>query len=173
MVVYGNETNLAPPTSNAWFAKVMRTTLRQHSLVPRPPAAASVAFANETPAVTLPPHTSDMARQSSEDCFGPLTSQEGSENPYTAYKKLIAELSEHLVPEDLKQIIFLRSLPDILKNSSALDVLEYMEKHGKLSPTDIQSLSGLLKDVHRNDLVNKYVEEYQRKFGKDELYIVA
>ena len=85
------------------------------------------------------------------------------------YKKLIAELSEHLVPEDLKQIIFLRSLPDILKNSSALDVLEYMEKHGKLSPTDIQSLSGLLKDVHRNDLVNKYVEEYQRKFGEDEL----
>jgi len=114
-----------------------------------------------------------MARQSSEDCYGSLTSQEGSENRYTAYKKLIAELSEHLVPEDLKQIIFLRSLPDILKNSSALDVLEYMEKHGKLSPTDIQSLSGLLKDVHRNDLVNKCVEEYQRKFGKDELYIVA
>ena len=110
-----------------------------------------------------------MARQSSEDCYGSLTSQEGSENRYTAYKKLIAELSEHLVPEDLKQIIFLRSLPDILKNSSALDVLEYMEKHGKLSPTDIPSLSGLLKDVHRNDLVNKYVEEYQRKFGEDEL----
>ena len=112
-----------------------------------------------------------MARQSSKECFGSLISQECNENPYTAYKKLIAELSEHLVPENLKQIIYLRSLPDSLKNSSALDVLEYMEKHGNFSPTDIQSLSGLLKDVHRNDLVNEYVEEYQRKFGKS--YCIA
>ena len=110
-----------------------------------------------------------MAHQGSEECFSSLSSQEYSENRYTAYKKLVAELSEHLLPEDLKQIIYLRSLPDSLKNSSALDVMEYMEKHGNFSPTDIPSLSGLLKDVHRNDLVNKYVEEYQRKFGKDEL----
>lgn len=109
-----------------------------------------------------------MAHQSSKECLNSLSSQEYSENRYTAYKKL-AELSEHLLPEDLKQIIYLRSLPDSLKNSSALDVLEYMEKHGNFSPTDIQSLSGLLKDVHRNDLVNKYVEEYHRKFGKEEL----
>jgi len=110
-----------------------------------------------------------MAHQSSKECLNSLSAQEYSENRYTAYKKLVAELSEHLLPEDLKQIIYLRSLPDSLKNSSALDVLEYMEKHGNFSPTDIQSLSGLLKDVHRNDLVNKYVEEYHRKFGKEEL----
>jgi len=110
-----------------------------------------------------------MAHQGSEECFSSLSPQEYSENRYAAYKKLVAELSEHLLPEDLKQIIYLRSLPESLKNSSALDVLEYMEKHGNFSPTDIQSLSGLLKDVHRNDLVNKYVEEYQRKFGKEKL----
>ena len=108
-----------------------------------------------------------MAHQA-EDRFS-SQEHECSENRHSAYKKLVAELSEHLVPEDLKQIIFLRSLPESLKKSAALDVLDYMDKRGDFSPTNIQSLTEVLKDVRRNDLVNEYVEEYQRKFGKHKL----
>ena len=53
-----------------------------------------------------------------------------------------------------------------MKNCSALDVLEHMEKHGIFSPTDIQSLAGLLELIDRYDLV-KHAEDYQQKYGKE------
>ena len=89
-----------------------------------------------------------------------------TQNQYSEYKKLLVELSEHLLSEDIQMIRICRRVP--WKVCSALDVLEYMEKDGDFSPTDIQSLAGLLKDIRRNDLVYN-LEEYQQKYGKEGL----
>ena len=92
-----------------------------------------------------------------------------TQNQYLEYKKLLVELSEHLSSENLHMIIFLSDLPYALKEHSALDLLGYMENQGVFSPTDIWLLAGLLKDIHRSDLVYKYLEEYQQKYGKEGL----
>ena len=46
-------------------------------------------------------------------------------------------------------------------------MLDYMDRRF-FSPTDVQSLAGLLKDISRYDLV-KDVEKYQQKYGKEGL----
>ena len=85
---------------------------------------------------------------------------------YSAYKKLLLDLAQHLVPENVKVIAFNCSLPENLGQSSALDVLDYLDKHARFSPTNIQPLAELLTDAYRNDLVNDYVDRYRRKYGK-------
>ena len=72
---------------------------------------------------------------------------------------------KHLGKEDVKVIAFRCSLPENMKQSSALDVLDYLCKHAKFSPTNIQPLAELLTDAYRSDLVNNYVEEYRLKYG--------
>ena len=84
---------------------------------------------------------------------------------HCAYKKLLADLAQHLGPENVKVIAFNCSLSESLKQSSALDVLDYLDKHAKFSPTNIQPLAELLTDAYRNDLVNDYVDRYRLKFG--------
>ena len=90
-----------------------------------------------------------------------------TQNQYSEYKKLLLKLSECLSPQDLQIIIFLKDLPHVLKKHSALDMLDYMDRRF-FSPTDVQSLAGLLKDISRYDLV-KDVEKYQQKYGKEGL----
>ena len=86
-------------------------------------------------------------------------------NHNPAYTKLIADLAQHLGKEDVKLIVFNCRLPGSLKQSSALDVLDYLDKHAKFSPTNIQPLAKLLTDACRNDLVKDYVKEFQLKYG--------
>ena len=62
-------------------------------------------------------------------------------------------------------IAFNCSLPEHLKQSPALDVMDYLDKHAKFSPTNIQPLAELLTDAYRNDLVNRYVEGFRMKYG--------
>ena len=76
-----------------------------------------------------------------------------------------ADLAQHLGKEDVKVIAFRCSLPENMKQSSALDVLDYLCKHATFSPTNIQPLADLLTDAYRSDLVNNYVEEYRLKYG--------
>ena len=82
-----------------------------------------------------------------------------------AYKKLIADLAQHLGKEDVKLIVFKCDLPESLKQSSALNVLRYLDKHAMFSPTNIQPLAKLLKDAYRNDLVHDYVDEFRLMYG--------
>ena len=99
-----------------------------------------------------------------------MASEEGPSERYcrdrhSAYKKLLADLAQHLGPEDVKVIVFNCSLSESLKQSSALDVLDYLDKHAKFSPTNIQTLAELLTDAYRSDLVNDCVDRYRLKYG--------
>ena len=105
-----------------------------------------------------------MASHASEESSS-IPSEQYYRDRHSAYKKLLADLAQHLGPENVKVIVFNCGLPESMKQSSALDVLDYLDKHGKFSPTDIQLLAELLKDAYRNDLVNDYVDRYRLKYG--------
>ena len=105
-----------------------------------------------------------MANHASEEGSG-FPSERYCKDRYSAYKKLLADLAQHLGPENVKVIAFNCSLPESLKQSSALDVLDYLDKHARFSPINIQPLAELLTDAYRNDLVNDYVERYRLKYG--------
>ena len=85
---------------------------------------------------------------------------------YQAYKTLIHDLADHLGKDNVAAIVFNQNLPDGMKQLSALDVLSQLERQGLFSHLKIQPLVELLKSIHRNDLVNKHVEDYRRHFGK-------
>ena len=105
-----------------------------------------------------------MATHASEESSG-FPSEQYCQDRNCAYKKLIADLAQHLGKEDVKMIAFNCSLPEHLKQSSALDVLDYLDKCAKISPTNIQPLAELLTDAYRNDLVRDYVDIYGLKYG--------
>ena len=94
-----------------------------------------------------------------------LQSEQYCRDRHSAYKKLIADLAQHLGKEDVKMIAFKCSLSENLRQSSALDVLAHLDRCAKFSPTNIQPLAELLKGSYRNDLVNDYVEGYRLKYG--------
>ena len=94
-----------------------------------------------------------------------LQSEQYCRDRHSAYKKLIADLAQHLGKEDVKMIAFKCSLSENLRQSSALDVLAHLDRCAKFSPTNIQPLAELLEGSYRNDLVNDYVEEYRLKYG--------
>ena len=106
-----------------------------------------------------------MATHTSEESSGFPSEQLCIQDRNCAYKKLIADLAQHLGPENVRVIAFNCSLPENLKQSSALDVLDYLDKHAKFSPTNIQPLAELLTAAYRNDLVNDYVEGFRMKYG--------
>ena len=105
-----------------------------------------------------------MATHATEESSS-IPSEQYHRDRHSAYKKLIADLAQHLGKEDVKVIAFRCSLPESMKQSSALDVLDYLCKHARFSPTNIQPLAELLTDAYRSDLVNNYVEEYRLKYG--------
>ena len=94
------------------------------------------------------------------------------EDRYQGYKTLIQNVAERLGPEDVRSISFNQDLPDIHRQpATALEVLQQLERHGLFSHVKIQPLSDLLKDIHRNDLVNKHVEPYQTKYGESSVLL--
>ena len=105
-----------------------------------------------------------MATRANEESSD-LRSERYYKGRNSAYKKLLADLAQHLGPEDVKVIAFNCSLPESLKQSSALDVLDYLDKHARFSPINIQPLAELLTAAYRNDLVNDYVERYGLIYG--------
>ena len=92
-----------------------------------------------------------MATHVSEESSG-APSEQYHRDRHSAYKKLIADLAQHLGKEDVKMIAFRCSLPESMKQSSALDVLDYLCKDATFSPTNIQPLAELLTDAYRSDL---------------------
>lgn len=89
------------------------------------------------------------------------------EDRYQSYKTLIHDIAERLSPEDVHSISFNQDLPELHSQpATALEVLQQLERHGLFSDTKIQPLSVLLNHIHRNDLVNKYVEPFQTRYGE-------
>ena len=79
------------------------------------------------------------------------------------FRKLLAALSEHLQPDDIRKCSFIHHLPDG-HNRAALDTLEYLMKKGAFSHSSVEPLVALLKDISRCDLVTDLVEPYREKY---------
>ena len=106
-----------------------------------------------------------MATRANEESSD-LRSERYYKDRNSAYKKLLVGLAEHLGPGDVEVIAFNCRLPESLRQSSALDILEYLHNHARFSPTNIQPLAELLTGAYRNDLVHDYVDWYRLKYGR-------
>ena len=80
-----------------------------------------------------------------------------------AFRKLITEISEHLLAGEVTKCSFIHNLPKE-RSSSALDTLEYLLQNGAFSHSNVEPLVKLLKDINRHDLVNEQVESFCREF---------
>ena len=74
------------------------------------------------------------------------------------FRKLLCNVSDKLVENDIHQIEYLR---DLAPEKNKLQLLIALEKRGEFSPDHTEPLVNLLKEVNRHDLA-KYVEnEFQ------------
>lgn len=87
---------------------------------------------------------------------------------HDAYKRLVCYVSEQLLEEDIKQILWHTDAPPSRLRDSGLDVLTYLERKGKFSEHNVQDLAKLLQDVNRMDLMEK-VDSYHQQYGKSSL----
>lgn len=90
---------------------------------------------------------------------------EGEDRRKREFRSLVGDISEHLEPKDIKNIVWQERLPSSLREKSALDVLEHLYKHGKFSEYEMRPLAQLLKDIHREDLTDK-VDAFWDQFGE-------
>ena len=81
----------------------------------------------------------------------------------SVFRKLITEISEHLLPGEVTKCSFIHNLPKE-RSSSALDTLESLMQGGTFSHSNVEPLVKLLKDINRHDLVNEQVESFRREF---------
>lgn len=89
-----------------------------------------------------------------------------------AFRKLISDVSEHLLPEEVKKCSFLRGLPQD-GTQTALDTLSYLIKIGKFSHSNVEPLVSLLKDVNRHDLVSTLVEPYKEEHPDGKIFMLS
>lgn len=80
------------------------------------------------------------------------------------FRSLVVDISEQIDPKDVKNIVWQVQLPSSLREKPALDVLEYLYKHGFFSEFEVRPLAELLKDIHREDLTSR-VDAFWEKFG--------
>ena len=81
-----------------------------------------------------------------------------------AFRKLITEISEHLLPGEVLKCSFIHNLPKTERSSSALHTLESLMQGGMFSHSNVDPLVKLLKDINRHDLVNEQVETFLTEF---------
>lgn len=95
--------------------------------------------------------------------FQTLTQLQSPERRQDAFRKLISDLSEHLRPEEVERIVFLRKLPKD-RTSTALNTLRYLIEVGTFSHAKVEPLMDLLKSVNRHDLVSDLVEPFTEEY---------
>ena len=81
------------------------------------------------------------------------------------FRKLVSDIAEHLDQIDVDKVIWQKELPQKMKDKPALSVLEWLYNHGDFSMNELRPLTQLLKEIHREDLLEK-VEAFQEKFGE-------
>ena len=81
------------------------------------------------------------------------------------FRKLVSDMADHLDKNDVQKIIWQKELPKKMKESSPLNVLEYLYSRGEFTATELRPLSQLLQAIGREDLMGR-VESYQEKFGE-------
>lgn len=84
-----------------------------------------------------------------------------------AFRSLVSDIAEHLSDSDIKGILWYQDIPSSLQNKTALEVLEYLYKHGVYTEREVRPLAQLLKDIHREDLTNR-VDTFWKQFGEDD-----
>ncbi|MGH0117653.1 UNVERIFIED_CONTAM: hypothetical protein FKN15_041845 [Acipenser sinensis] len=81
---------------------------------------------------------------------------------FSAYRVLMAEISEDLDKEDLRSVIFLLndSIPKgrLDKATGFLDVVIELEKLDKVSPDKLDLIEQCLRHIHRKDLEKKVLK---------------
>ena len=75
------------------------------------------------------------------------------------------DVAECLSNEDIKNIIWQQEVPSFLQDKSALDVLQYLYKHGLYTEYEVRPLAQLLKDIHRADVAGR-VDTFWEQFSK-------
>ncbi len=83
---------------------------------------------------------------------------------HDSYKTLVGHVAEQLTAEESRSIIWHVDAPPKLKDGSALDILEYLERQGKFNELNVVFLSKLLERIGRNDLMEK-VNTYSQDYG--------
>ena len=85
-----------------------------------------------------------------------------SSRPST-HRRLLLKISKHLSKEDVKEIAFLSEdfLPpsEVAGNSSGVDLMRGLEKHGRVGPGNYHYLLSCLEDVGRLDLAELLLSE--------------
>lgn len=83
-----------------------------------------------------------------------------------AFRSLVSDIAERLSDSDIQKIIWQQDVPSSLQNKvTALEVLEYLYKHGHYTEHEVRPLAQLLKDIHREDLTSR-VDTFWKQFGK-------
>lgn len=82
-----------------------------------------------------------------------------------AFRSLVSDIAERLDTSNIESIIWHQELPSSLQNKTALEVMEYLYKHGLYTEYEVRPLAQLLKDIHREDLINR-VDTFWKQFGK-------
>ena len=108
--------------------------------------------------------SSEASGEAPMDTF-PLVCREGC---YQAYKRLIHDLADHLGKEDVAAIVFNQNLPSSMEGTTALGVLNQLERQGVYSQHTLQPLADLLQGINRNDLVNKQLDDFRRLYGRSQ-----
>ena len=87
-----------------------------------------------------------------------------------AYLRMLHGISIELSPSNVRSIVFLtdlasQELPQSGEgHRSGLEVLQLLWRRGHFSETRLQPLEGLLKEIVRNDLLGKHLEEFKEKY---------
>ena len=78
-----------------------------------------------------------------------------------AYKQLIIDIADNLSPEDIERLSYQQDVQTEFKDSMKL--FRYLERRGRIGQLKLSDLSEMLKAIHREDLVTKMIEPFQRK----------
>lgn len=79
---------------------------------------------------------------------------------YNAYKKLITDVAETLLPGDCERLAYQQDISGI---RSPLDLLKQLENKGKIGYSKIHELSLMLESINRSDVISSKIEPFERK----------
>ena len=84
----------------------------------------------------------------------------------SVFRKLITDISEHLLPGEVAKCMFLRKVPKE-RAASALQTLDYLMQGGEFSHSNVEPLTKLLQDINRHDLVNELVQPFLKECSEE------
>ena len=87
------------------------------------------------------------------------------------FKRMVHSIANRLSEEDCRMIKFIEILPNF-GETSALQVLDLLERRGIFSQDNIEPLETLMKDIDRTDIITHCIAPYLRESKIDILDII-